>query len=295
MNRPDSSAIAHQASSSGPGSDWILALVRPFLGLRGPRVLGGLCQICRTWQGQALCTECVERFAAPRLRCRRCALGLAEPGRRAAADGACADEPAPAADQAVPSGPPRLLCAQCLHEPPPQQASVAAFDYVYPWAGLLARLKFNDALELSGPLAQALAVAVQGAQDAALVRVGLVLPVPLAPQRLRERGYNQAWELARRVARLQGLPAQARLLERLRETPHQIDLPRQARAANVRAAFVLAPGAAGQIGGRHVALVDDVMTTGATLTEATHTLLRGGAASVQCWVVARTPRDMDVE
>jgi ComF family protein len=265
------------------------ALARP---LRG---LGGLCQLCRTWQDQALCAECVARFAAPRLRCQRCALGLAEQRSKAPVEGLSADEAVNPAHPCEPCRPPRLLCADCQREPPPQQASVAAFDYVYPWAGLLARLKFDDALELAGPLAQFLAAAVAPgqSQDGAVARVDLVLPVPLAPRRLRERGYNQAWELARRIARPLRLPAQACLLERLRDTPHQLDLPRQARTANVRAAFVLAPGATGLIEGRHVALVDDVMTTGATLTEATRTLLRGGAASVQCWVVARTPRDVD--
>jgi ComF family protein len=188
-----------------------------------------------------------------------------------------------------------LLCADCRREPPPQATTVAAFDYVYPWAELLVRLKFQDAVELAPPLAQALAqaVALHRTLGPQLPAVDLVLPVPLALGRMRERGYNQAWELARRVARLHHLPAHAGLLERLRETPHQLDLPRSARSANVRAAFVLAPTAAGRLGGRHVALVDDVMTTGATLAEATRTLLRGGAVSVQCWVVARTPREGD--
>jgi ComF family protein len=186
-----------------------------------------------------------------------------------------------------------VQCGDCLRQAPPQRAAVAAFDYVYPWAGLLGRLKFHDALDLARPLAGALANAV-AERDAAhpdLAGVDLVLPVPLAPARLRERGYNQAWELARRVARARRLPAQARLLERTRDTPHQLALPREARAANMRAAFMLAPGAARHVAGRHLALVDDVMTTGATLADAAHTLLRGGAASVQCWVVARTPRD----
>ncbi|MFM2067017.1 MAG: hypothetical protein RLZZ584_1926, partial [Pseudomonadota bacterium] len=212
-----------------------------------------------------------------------CALTL---GPAAAQDDADIGRQRPAA-----SGWHQMSCGDCLRQPPPQRAAVAAFDYVYPWAGLLGRLKFHDALDLARPLAGALAQAVAG-RDAAhpeLAGVDLVLPVPLAPARLRERGYNQAWELARRVARARRVPAHAGLLERARDTPHQLALPRAARAANVRAAFVLAPGAARQVAGRHLALVDDVMTTGATLAEATHALLRGGAASVQCWVVARTP------
>jgi ComF family protein len=168
-------------------------------------------------------------------------------------------------------------------------AAVAAFDYVYPWAGLLGRFKFHGAVDLAGPLARALAAAVD--QAPGLPAVDLVLPVPLAAERLRERGYNQAWELARRVARRRGLRADATLIERVRNTAHQLALPRAERAANVHAAFVLGPRASAQVAGRRVVLVDDVMTTGATLAEATRVLLRGGAAEVQCWVVARTPLD----
>ncbi|MEY4748298.1 MAG: hypothetical protein RIQ60_512 [Pseudomonadota bacterium] len=243
----------------------------------------GLCQVCQTWQRQPICAECIALFGAPRLRCARCALALpagvaAHVGARF--DSLSADLP---------------LCADCRRESPPQIAAVAAFDYVHPWSGLLGRLKFHDAVELARPLAQALAAAVAARQaaDQRLPAADLVLPVPLAQGRLRERGYNQAWELARRVARRLGVRAEAALLERLRETPHQLVLPRVARHANVRAAFVLAPGAARHLTGRQLAVVDDVMTTGATLAEVGRTLLRGGAASVQCWVVARTPLDDD--
>jgi ComF family protein len=226
-----------------------------------------------SWQSELICGACMGRYGRPALRCQRCALSIAAPS-------AHANRP--------------VLCGECLRDPPPQRAAVAAFDYVYPWAGLLGRLKFHDALDLARPLARAVAqaVAVRDAQSPGLAGVDLVLPVPLAPARLRERGYNQAWELARRVAQARRLPAQAHLLERARDTPHQLSLPREARAANMRAAFVLTPGAARHVAGRHIALVDDVMTTGATVSEAAHTLLRAGAASVQCWVVARTPRDV---
>jgi ComF family protein len=168
-------------------------------------------------------------------------------------------------------------------------ASVAVFDYVFPWAGLLARLKFHAAVDLAAPLARELAGAVDRAGAAR--SVDLVLPVPLAAARLRERGFNQAWELARRVARRHALAADARCIERVRHTPHQLALPRAERAANVRAAFVLTPRGRAKVAGRRVALVDDVMTTGATVGELARVLLLGGAAEVHCWVVARTPLD----
>ena len=113
------------------------------------------------------------------------------------------------------------------------------------------------------------------------------VPVPLARERLRERGYNPAWELARRLAREAGLEACADALFRVRDTGHQLGLPRRARSANLRDAFVVAPHRAGWVRGAHLALVDDVMTTGATAEAAVRALLAAGAADVRVWVVAR--------
>jgi ComF family protein len=117
----------------------------------------------------------------------------------------------------------------------------------------------------------------------------MVVPMPLGPSRLRERGYNQAWELARRVARQLALPRDPRILERVHDTPRQMSLPTERRATNVRGSFAVPAGALRRLRGRDVALVDDVMTTGATAREAARTLLEAGARSVQVWVAARTP------
>jgi len=115
----------------------------------------------------------------------------------------------------------------------------------------------------------------------------LLLPVPLAPARLAERGYNQAWELARRLATRIDRPAQAGLLRRPRSGPRQARLDRQARRRNLRGSFeVVDPQA---LAGRRLVLVDDVLTTGATAVEATRSLMRAGAAAVQVWALARTP------
>jgi ComF family protein len=241
---------------------------------------GSLCAVCRRWQGLAICGDCLARFGTARLRCARCAIALTA-------------GVAPAAPESGrPAGSRAVLCGACVLDPPPQVAAVAAFDYVFPWSGLLGRFKFHGAVDLAGPLARALAAAVE--QAPGLPAVDLVLPVPLAVERLRERGYNQAWELARRVARRRGLRADATLIERVRNTAHQLALPRAERAANVHAAFVLGPRGQAQVAGRRVALVDDVMTTGATLAEIAKVLQRGGAADVQCWVVARTPLDGEI-
>ena len=121
----------------------------------------------------------------------------------------------------------------------------------------------------------------------------ILLPVPLSAERLRERGYNQAWELARRLATSLRCEADARLLLRIKDTPHQLAFPPDRRAGNVRAAFAVEPRRLADIRGRHVTIVDDVMTTGATLGELARTVLQAGATEVDVWVIARTPRPDD--
>jgi ComF family protein len=219
------------------------------------------CELCRQWtQGDALCADCEACFAQPRLRCACCAL---------------------------PTGMAVARCGGCLATPElPYTGTVAAVDYAFPWDGLVTAFKFGGRVDLAEALAQRLAeaVAVSSPQDAAWV-----LPVPLSPARLAERGYNQAWELARRVARLRGLPSDATLLQRPIDTAHQTGLDRAARAANLAGSFMVDPTRRAELAGRAVALVDDVMTTGATVAAAAAVLRRAGAASVSVWVFARTP------
>ena len=117
----------------------------------------------------------------------------------------------------------------------------------------------------------------------------LVLPVPLSAARLAERGYNQAWELAKRAAAALGLAADATLLQRPLDSAHQATLDRRARQQNLRTAFMVDPRRRARLQGLRVALVDDVMTTGATAHEAALVLLRAGATAVDIWVLARTP------
>jgi len=220
------------------------------------------CGVCAGWTRPAgLCADCLRRFAVPVPRCRQCAIR-------------------------VPSGVP--VCGGCLHEPPRFERAVAAFDYAFPWDRVIAAVKFRDGLEWAAPLARQLAAAT--AADAG--EVELVTAVPLADARLRERGYNQAWEIARRTARAYRLPAHHDLLRRLRDTPRQMQLDKRQRDANLRGAFMPGDAAARRmVQGRCVALVDDVLTTGTTASEATRALLEAGARSVHLWVLARTARD----
>jgi ComF family protein len=205
----------------------------------------------------------VARFAPERPRCARCGSRLGVPARS---------------------------CGACLATPPPFDACIVALDYVFPWDRLIVDFKFNARVELASALAQRLthAVVAAGGEHPALV-----LPVPLAPGRLVERGYNQAWELGRRSARQLGCAADATLLQRPVDGAHQAELTLQRRLGNLRGAFMVTPSRRSLLAGRHVALVDDVMTSGATLREAAATLRRAGAARVDAWVLARTPAPAD--
>lgn len=222
--------------------------------------LPSLCAVCRQWGAQRVCGECIERFAPHIARCARCAIEL--PGGAA-------------------------RCGACVAAPPPFERTLAAVSYAFPWDGLIARFKFHAALELADTFAQRI-VAAHAADAGA--PPDLLLPVPLSAQRQRERGYNQAWELARRIGRRTGIAADAHTLARVFDTAHQLALPPERRAANVRDAFIVEPARRTALPGRTVALVDDVMTTGATAAELARVLLRAGAARVEVWVFARTPQ-----
>ena len=183
-----------------------------------------------------------------------------------------------------------LVCGECLTRPPAHDGALAAFDYAAPWSQLIARFKFHDGLELGNALAAQLLAAHA---TTACQLTDLMLPVPLSPERLRERGYNQAWELVRRLARPLGLQASASLLLRVRDTAQQMVLPLSERRANVQQAFAVEPRQRAQLQGRSVTVVDDVMTTGATFDEIARVLKAAGAAHVQVWALARTPAPSD--
>jgi ComF family protein len=164
---------------------------------------------------------------------------------------------------------------------------VCAVPYAFPWDQLIAGFKYQEQLDLAAALAAVLTHAVQQAHPQG-PPVDMVVAMPLAPQRLAERGYNQAWELARRVAQRFKLPAQPCALMRTVTTAPQARLSRQARLSQLQGVFSLAPEARAAIKGRRLALVDDVMTTGASARAATRVLRQAGVASVEVWSLART-------
>ena len=219
------------------------------------------CAICRHWPAEPVCDTCIGRFAQPVARCQTCALP-------------------------VPAG--MLRCGACLTHPPPLAHCLCAVDYGWPWKRLVASFKFREQPGWDRPLAWLMRSA-SGAEDA-LHDADRVLPIPLSRERLAERGYNQSWLLARRLAPDKADPA---LLLRIRHTPAQRSLPRAGRMANLQGAFAVDPLRVGEVRGRHLLLVDDVMTSGASLHTAARVLLQAGAAQVSAIVLARTGLGQD--
>lgn len=211
-------------------------------------LFGGRCFICRGSAPGPLCEGCDADL--PRLHgplCPGCA--LASPGA--------------------------ARCGRCLAEPPHYDATVAALAYRFPADVVVHALKFRGELALAPLLGDLLLPKIDAKS------VDCVVPVPLAPRRLRERGYNQAMEIARR---LRGTRLEADSCARERDAPPQAGLDRDERRRNVRGAFRCRRSFAGE----RVAVVDDVMTTGATLDALAAALKAAGAASVVNWVVCRT-------
>src|SRR5258706_5808157 len=219
----------------------------------GSLLFGGSCFLCRG--------------AARELLCARCDADLPRVGAG----------PCPKCALASPGG---ALCGRCLARPPAFDATAAALAYRFPSDVLVQALKFLSELALAALFGNLIARRVAAAE-----RADLVVPVPLFPRRLRERGFNQAVEIARNVARLTGTRLDLGSCERILDTPPQFGLPLEERERNVRGAF----RCGGLLAGARVAVVDDVMTTGSTLQEIALTLKGAGAARVVNWVVARRP------
>lgn len=237
----------------GIGTAWRQALSR--LGRLAAQV-PSQCAVCHAWPADRLCAGCSQRFATPVTRCRTCAL------------------PVPAGIE---------QCGRCVRHPPPLDACLAAVTYGYPWADLLAEFKFQNDPGWAATLA-ALMRAAPGV-EAVVAQADCLLPIPLSNDRLRERGFNQALLLARQ---LDPGRTRAHWLLRLRAAEAQSRLTRAQRLRNLRGAFALEPLAAAQVAGRRVVLVDDVMTTGATLQTAAMVLREAGAAHITGLVFART-------
>jgi len=246
----------------------LLAQSKPSLLERALRCCPGQCVVCRSWTTQRICADCLARFTHASPRCWTCAARLPVGMREG----------------------PGASCAHCSAQAVPLERTIAAQDYAFPWNRLLQGFKFNQRLELKAVLLDQLDQALTQQQAEA---PDWLLPVPLSTQRLQERGYNQSLELARGLAQRRGLRCDPAMLLRVRDGPHQAGAARKARLSQVHGAFAVEPQKLRALRGAHVAVLDDVMTTGATLFEIARSLRQAGAARVQAWVLARTPAELD--
>lgn len=238
------------------------------------------CAVCGAWGPGRVCGACTDQFCSGAPRCPTCALALAGTGQG---------------------------CGSCTQHGSGLDACWAAVDYAYPWDRLLAQLKFAGASKASGSsgpqpaVARALAdiMRQQAAMVQALQQADWVVPIPLSAARLRQRGFNQALEIAKHLlaphptrhptphlARQRLYPG---LLLRTHDTPAQVGLARADRLRNLQHAFAVEPLQAALLQGASVALVDDVTTTTATLCAAAAALRGAGARQVVGVVFARTP------
>jgi len=218
--------------------------------------LPGQCRICHAWPAHTVCEACIAQFAQPQSRCRRCALPL-------------------------PGG--HDVCGACLRAPPPLDQCLAAVTYAYPWSGLIAQFKFRAEPGLVHVLTSLMRATPW--VEPLIERADLLLPLPLSAQRLAERGYNQALLLARQLQRHK---TSSTLLLRVKHTAAQHTLKRAQRLSILNDAYAIDPLLADQVRDRQLVLVDDVMTTGASLHACAHLLRRSGAAGVSAIVLART-------
>ena len=236
----------------------------------GLRVLPPRCLLCRApgVAGRELCADCAAELPWNRSGCARCALPL--PRAETVGD---------------------RVCGECLQHPPAFDRLIAPFRYAYPLDGLITRFKFHHDLAAGVLLADLMADALADTRPEASGDRGndlpaLIVPVPLHPRRLRERGYNQSLELAKRLAPALALRIDDAALVRRRATAAQSELDAAERRRNVRDAFV---ADSARIRDRHIALADDVATTAATANECARALKQAGARTVTVLVVARAP------
>lgn len=222
------------------------------------RALPQVCVLCVNACGNAMiCEACAAQMPTIIASCPRCAL----------------------------PSPDNLVCGACLAKPPPLDATIAAWCYAFPADRLLHAFKYGGRLALAEPLAQALAAAVRARHAAMPDRL---IAMPLSAARQRARGFNQAHEIARHLSTQVHVAVKGEL-RRVRDTSPQAGLTLRERMRNVRGAFAAGDALAGQ----HVAIIDDVMTTGATLHAAAVAMRNAGATRVDAWVVARTAKATD--
>jgi ComF family protein len=237
---------------------WSLTMLR----VLARRLLPQRCVVCDLQDAAPevlICAQCEQDFFASNItRCERCAIRVL----------------------ATTAGAP-LICGRCLSDPPHFDSTTTLADYASPVDGMVMALKFTARLDLAETFGRLLArrAAVSMCHDA------IVVPVPLAFERMRQRGFNQSHQIARAFAAAASRHLASDRLLRVRHTPPQQSLALKERRHNVRGAFAVE----GNVDGQSILVVDDVMTTGSTLDEIARVLKRAGAAHVHNLIAARTP------
>jgi ComF family protein len=230
---------------------------------RLPGIIPSSCALCGMAGRQALCSGCHHQFFSQQVhRCARCATPLVDTSTE--------------------------TCGECLKQPPAFDATIVAADYAPPIDQLVLALKFGGRLALAPLFAHMLRDATLHTRTQHTMLPTCLTVVPLGSQRLIERGFNQALEIAKPLSRALGVKLSPQLAVRLRDTHAQAMLHPDERHQNIRNAFVVSHHAIDSIKGQHIGVVDDVMTTGETLNELAATLKRFGATRVTNFVFART-------
>jgi ComF family protein len=213
------------------------------------------CVLCLTQSNKYLCDACFHSLPRlPREHCPSCLLPIT----------------------------PARVCGTCLRKPPAWTQAKAALRYTYPIDAMIQALKYRPDLTLAPVMADLLLTELwhESLPD-------YVIPVPIHPIRLQERGFNQALEISRHVCKKTGSILLSNVCSRTRETRSQTELSWRERHKNVQRTFACTMN----FSGKHVAILDDVMTSGATLNELAKVVHRRGASKISIWVVARTYLD----
>lgn len=212
------------------------------------------CRLCGAdCQNQVLCPNCIKDLPELKSVCPQCSLPTSASQR----------------------------CGQCLSNPPEQNTSISIYQYKDPIDRLIADFKFNDKLYLSQFFAEKILTKLNHRP-----LPELLIPIPLHPQRLKQRGYNQSFELAKILSKSLSIPVSNSFLERIINTQPQSSMPFKQRKNNIKHAFKAADG----LPFKHIALIDDVLTTGHTANAAAKTLKKAGATTIEVWTIARTIR-----
>lgn len=225
-----------------------------------------ICALCHHTSTASLCHDCLHRyFSGNPPRCRQCAHSLAENRNDV------------------------RLCGACLKRPPAFDYTVTVTDYTPPIDQLVQSFKFGGNLSLAPLFARLMYDAIQNQESKTVPPPVILTAVPLASKRLVSRGFNQALEIAKPLAHRLGIPLMPHLIHRMRETAPQTTISLNERRKNIRGAFAISETGRTPIQNQHIAIVDDVLTTGETMGEMARILKQAGAACVSCFVWARTP------